>query len=56
MKKNFKMSLATEMALVSVFALAAAIVFYIILSITADAALNKIFDTSSFTESATRKL
>ena len=42
------MSLATEMALVSVFALAAAIVFYIILSITADAALNKIFDTEQF--------
>ena len=48
MKKNFKMSLATEMALVSAFALAAAIVFYIILSITADAALNKIFDTEQF--------
>ena len=48
MKKNFKMSLATEMALVSVFALAAAIVFYIILSVTADAALNKIFDTEQF--------
>ena len=42
------MSLATEMALVSAFALAAAIVFYIILSITADAALNKIFDTEQF--------
>ena len=42
------MSLATEMALVSVFALAAAIVFYIILSITAEAALNKIFDTEQF--------
>ena len=48
MKKHFKMSLATEMALVSAFALAAAIVFYIILSITADAALNKIFDTEQF--------
>ena len=42
------MSLATEMALVSAFALAAAIIFYIILSITADAALNKIFDTEQF--------
>ena len=42
------MSLATEMALVSAFALAAAIVFYIILSITTDAALNKIFDTEQF--------
>lgn len=48
MKKHFKMSLATEMALVSAFALAAAIIFYIILSITADAALNKIFDTEQF--------
>ena len=42
------MSLAMEMAVVSAFALIASIIFYVILSIATEAALNKMFDTEKY--------
>lgn len=48
MKKPYKMSLAMEMAVVSIFSLIAAIIFYIVLSMVTDAALDKMFDTEQY--------
>ncbi len=42
------MSLALEMAVVSAFALAAAVIFYFVLSIITEAALDKMFDTEQY--------
>ena len=50
------MSLAMEMAVVSAFALIASIIFYVILSIATEAALNKMFDTEKYIKNATKRL